>query len=656
MNNSLFSLEYLKLLDEDYRDILNIFSGNSNTREAKITPRNLSVYFDIEKRVMDIAKRFWKDGFVQEAYSFMEHKKELFLEKIEWAKALIKVRPLLMLEFFGDIFFLKDIDPMELALYFTHEQILQTFLSDDRTNPSSLDFNESVIFYDVIGLLESKKLINSNISMQVSTKIAPCVYNEAALQRLIDYILLMDRDAEKKLLIEILYNISNKLEIDSIEQPFQFNFKKDSATRLESYFEKYELEKAVLLLAQKHELYLLPAKKVTVDGMLKMIQENSETEELTNKLEDETIPQMMSIRLSEDGDQDTEFVLEQEDDFSPSDEDVAMATEIAETIFILAIEKGIKYLKEPIQIDFELEEVEDLVLNYSVDTLKSTLEEINRFQSVMNKKTTSIINTLDSVRKYLDGKIEETEILEWKDYAPSSVKKEIKGLSLEDAYAIVLAKSKDNTITGKSKEEIMDYRFDLEALIFGGQEDLFENPYISDEFTEYPFEEYVRHTVEAIILPHVEVLQKIEAQHGEIQFVDIWSQHFSEELKQKVRARDGFKCVICDEESNLHVHHKIPRKYGGVNHPDNLVTLCSSCHPAIETADFEHAYQKCMMNAIKAKTSFQKPVNTMKDIYLLKEEILVELDRVFVKASKRDELLGQEILQIMKKVEVVFES
>ena len=40
--------------------------------------------------------------------------------------------------------------------------------------------------------------------------------------------------------------------------------------------------------------------------------------------------------------------------------------------------------------------------------------------------------------------------------------------------------------------------------------------------------------------------------------------------------------------------------------------------------------------------------------YLLKEEILAELDHFFVKANKRDEILGQEILQIMKKIEYVF--
>ena len=63
-----------------------------------------------------------------------------------------------------------------------------------------------------------------------------------------------------------------------------------------------------------------------------------------------------------------------------------------------------------------------------------------------------------------------------------------------------------------------------------------------------------------------------------------------------------------------------------------------------------------MMNAIKIKTSLQKRVDTSKDIYLLKEEILAELDHFFVKVNKRDEILGQEILQILKKIEYVFEN
>jgi hypothetical protein len=44
------------------------------------------------------------------------------------------------------------------------------------------------------------------------------------------------------------------------------------------------------------------------------------------------------------------------------------------------------------------------------------------------------------------------------------------------------------------------------------------------------------------------------------------------------------RCFICDED-NPHVleeHHIIPRRHGGADEPNNLVTLCANCHRAIE--------------------------------------------------------------------------
>jgi hypothetical protein len=58
-------------------------------------------------------------------------------------------------------------------------------------------------------------------------------------------------------------------------------------------------------------------------------------------------------------------------------------------------------------------------------------------------------------------------------------------------------------------------------------------------------------------------------------------------LKTKVFARDRGKCQMklsgggrCGSRRFLHLHHKRARCRGGVDHPDNLVTLCSGCHRA----------------------------------------------------------------------------
>lgn len=328
---------------------------------------------------------------------------------------------------------------------------------------------------------------------------------------------------------------------------------------------------------------------------------------------------------------------------------------LVERIFITASQKGIKFLRDPININFELDDVDDIVSNYSPSDIRKALEEIEKFESTKIQHQ-EMYNTLEVARKYLNGKeIEVEEDDDWSQEAPKHIMNEIAGLPLEEAYKIVLSKSKNVNLNEKVKNEVMDFRFYLEELIFCERMPLQEEP-VKEEFKEYPFEEFVRQTVEAIILPHVEVLEKIVERNGKIQFVDFWTQNFKESLKQEVRARDNNKCVICEEESNLHVHHKIPRKYGGVNHKDNLVTLCASCHAAVETADFEHAYNKCMMNAIKGKTSLQKPIDLTKDLYLLKEEVNQELDDLFLKLNIREGTLAAELLQITKKIDYIFEN
>ncbi|MEZ3115687.1 HNH endonuclease [Halobaculum sp. MBLA0147] len=53
-----------------------------------------------------------------------------------------------------------------------------------------------------------------------------------------------------------------------------------------------------------------------------------------------------------------------------------------------------------------------------------------------------------------------------------------------------------------------------------------------------------------------------------------------EGLAQEIRDRDG-GCVLCattKDEASLHVHHKIPEEEGGKTVPENLITLCKSCH------------------------------------------------------------------------------
>jgi endogenous inhibitor of DNA gyrase (YacG/DUF329 family) len=53
-------------------------------------------------------------------------------------------------------------------------------------------------------------------------------------------------------------------------------------------------------------------------------------------------------------------------------------------------------------------------------------------------------------------------------------------------------------------------------------------------------------------------------------------------LAQEIRKRDKFICQYCGKKNATDVHHIIPRRIRIDNSPDNLITLCRSCHMRIE--------------------------------------------------------------------------
>ena len=76
-------------------------------------------------------------------------------------------------------------------------------------------------------------------------------------------------------------------------------------------------------------------------------------------------------------------------------------------------------------------------------------------------------------------------------------------------------------------------------------------------------------------------IQGVEYQHGEL--TGFWN------VREYVLARDGHKCQHCKGKSGdkiLNVHHLESRKTGG-NAPNNLITLCETCHKAYHLGKFE---------------------------------------------------------------------
>lgn len=66
-------------------------------------------------------------------------------------------------------------------------------------------------------------------------------------------------------------------------------------------------------------------------------------------------------------------------------------------------------------------------------------------------------------------------------------------------------------------------------------------------------------------------------------------------LRQYILHRDGYTCQACGTHkkgTKLHVHHLESRRVGG-NAPDNLITLCETCHKALHQGEItEESFKK----------------------------------------------------------------
>jgi len=51
----------------------------------------------------------------------------------------------------------------------------------------------------------------------------------------------------------------------------------------------------------------------------------------------------------------------------------------------------------------------------------------------------------------------------------------------------------------------------------------------------------------------------------------------------------GATCAYCGSRDDLVAHHKVPRRYGGLDVLENLEPVCRSCHPAVEQRAVEEA-------------------------------------------------------------------
>lgn len=51
---------------------------------------------------------------------------------------------------------------------------------------------------------------------------------------------------------------------------------------------------------------------------------------------------------------------------------------------------------------------------------------------------------------------------------------------------------------------------------------------------------------------------------------------FPSKVRERIRARDGGRCVVCGSTDYVQAHHKIPTALGGSDTPSNGVLLCGN--------------------------------------------------------------------------------
>ena len=70
----------------------------------------------------------------------------------------------------------------------------------------------------------------------------------------------------------------------------------------------------------------------------------------------------------------------------------------------------------------------------------------------------------------------------------------------------------------------------------------------------------------------------VKKYHDQAEYIKHWSA-----IRQQVLDRDKSTCQNCGILiGKFHVHHILPRRYGGEDFLDNLITVCPKCHSAVE--------------------------------------------------------------------------
>jgi hypothetical protein len=80
----------------------------------------------------------------------------------------------------------------------------------------------------------------------------------------------------------------------------------------------------------------------------------------------------------------------------------------------------------------------------------------------------------------------------------------------------------------------------------------------------------------------------------------------SEEVKEQVKARDGYRCLCCGEDNKrfLEIDHIAPKYHGGGNDIENLQTLCRTCNNFKATNEMNFRYNRTNLTSQPIENEF----------------------------------------------------
>lgn len=73
------------------------------------------------------------------------------------------------------------------------------------------------------------------------------------------------------------------------------------------------------------------------------------------------------------------------------------------------------------------------------------------------------------------------------------------------------------------------------------------------------------------------------------------------QVKEKVWARDGGRCVYCGNHNAAPVAHFIARSHGGIGIEENVLTLCAECHRKFDQSTKRKEMKEFFREYLKSK-------------------------------------------------------